>query len=77
MSNERMSDEQMSKFPALQMSDRELIFKITHDKRATMSHFLRSLMVKEQMSKSLIFFSKLLNRSFIHKNKQFTKNNFE
>ena len=64
MSNGRMSDEQMSKFPALQMSDRELIFKITHDKRATMSHFLRSLMVKEQMSKSLIFFERIAQKKF-------------
>ena len=35
--------------------------QVAHDKRVTLSDLLRSLMIKEQMSESLVF---LANRSF-------------
>ena len=48
-----------------QMRDCEQIAKDAHDKRASMSDSLRVLMIKEQMSESLVFFG--ANRLFAHK----------
>ena len=45
-----------------QMSDCEQIAQVTHDKRATVNDLLRGLMIKEWMSKSLVFLSESLIR---------------
>ena len=44
------------------MSDCEQIAQVTHDKRATVNDMLRGLMIKEWMSKSLVFLSESLIR---------------
>ena len=63
----------MSKWAKEQIPSPGQIAQVAQDKIATVSDLLRLLMIKEQMSKLLVFFSKLLNRSFTHKNKQITK----
>ena len=45
------------------MSDCAQIAQVPHDKRATLSELLRLLMIKEQMSELLVFFSELFCRS--------------
>ena len=40
---------------SLQKSDRERFAQVTHDKRATVSDFLRSLMTKEQRERFVFF----------------------
>ena len=51
----------------------ERIAQVAHQKWATMSESLRSLTKNERMSKSLIFLSKSLIRSFFEKKEQFTQ----
>ena len=63
----------MSKWANERIPSPGQIAQVAQDKIATVSNLLRLLMIKEPMSKLLVFFSKLLNRSFTHKNKQITK----
>ena len=58
------------------MSDHEQISQVIHGKRATMSDSLRALMIKEQMSKSLVLFE-LLIRSFAHKKRVIWSQQFD
>ena len=48
------------------MSDCERIAQVAHVKNVTMSDSLRSLMINERMSESLVFLSKSLIGSFAH-----------
>ena len=58
------------------MSNHERISQVTHGKRATMSDSLRALMIKEQMSKSLVLLE-LLIRSFAHKKRVIWSQQFD
>ena len=49
---------------SLQKSDRERFAQVTHDKRATVSDFLRSLMTKEQRERFVFFTGESLFPSF-------------
>ena len=50
-----------------QMSDCEQITQVTHDKWATVSDWLRLLMINEQMSKTIVLLSESLICSVAHK----------
>ena len=53
------------------MSDHERFAQVAHQKWATMSESLRSLTKNDRMSKSLVFLSESLIRSFL--NEQFAQ----
>ena len=57
------------------MSICEKIAQVAQDKIATARDLLRSLIIKEQMSKSLGFFEQIAKSLFYSQNKQFTKKN--
>ena len=60
-----------------QRSNCEPIAQVTHEKWATVSDSLRSLMINEQTSESLIFLSKLLICCFAHKQQAIRSNLFD
>ena len=57
------------------MSNHERFAQVAHQKWTTMSKSLRSLTKNERMSKSFIFFSKSLNRSFFCKKRAIRSEN--